>query len=261
VVPVPLRLDHGYSRNNEIKLEFHFEQQLPDTELITGTLGPAATPEITAALPQLPYQIALKLMTLAANPVGIDETVRAASVPRQIYDVDLLLTGLSADQWTILNHYIRQRYEHECRLADVTVADGEPFNGIRTRLERWGNCLNENSEPWITIRAAQQTGLQHSVHLRPWGWRARAYRLIIATEALREGEDGWHDWESARTIAGLVPANKAKAFRTPLAELSNTNTRELPLELDHFVWTAIDAGPAGNLHARLTRAYRLLQSD
>ena len=73
VVPVPLRLDHGYSRKSEIKLEFHFERRLPASELIRGTLGQAATPEITAALPELPYQIAIKLMTLAEKPVGIEE--------------------------------------------------------------------------------------------------------------------------------------------------------------------------------------------
>ncbi len=99
VVPVPLRLDHGYSRKSEIKLEFHFERRLPASELIRGTLGPAATPEITAALPELPYQIAIKLMTLAEKPVGIEEATRAAAVPRQMYDVDLLLVGLGANRW------------------------------------------------------------------------------------------------------------------------------------------------------------------
>lgn len=110
VAPVPLLLDHGYATNNEVKLEFHFEPKLPASELITGTLGPAATPMMTAALPELPYQIAVKLMTLAAEPVGIEEATRAAAVPRQMYDVDLLLAGLGAGRWTALNDYCRERY-------------------------------------------------------------------------------------------------------------------------------------------------------
>ncbi len=91
VVPVPLLLSHGNSTNNEVKVEFHFERRLPPAETVTGTLGPAATPSITAALPELPYQVGIKLMTLASDPVGIDESTRAAAVPRQMYDLDLLL--------------------------------------------------------------------------------------------------------------------------------------------------------------------------
>ena len=87
-------LDHGDSNNNEVKLEFHFEGRLPTSDLITGSLGPAASLEMTAALPEL---IGIKLMTLAAEPVGIEEATRAAAVPRQVYDIGLLLAGPGAD--------------------------------------------------------------------------------------------------------------------------------------------------------------------
>lgn len=258
VVAVPLLLDHGHSGNNEVKLEFHFERQLPAFELVTGALGPAATPKITAALPELPYQVAIKLMTLAAAPVGIEEATRAAAVPRQIYDVDLLLATLGAERWQVLSDYCRERYSEECKRCQIEARPGEPFDGVRARLERWGDCLDESSEPWLTIRAAQQSGLQRAVHLRPWGWRARAYRLIIAVEVLRQGADGWMLWQTANELAELVPASKARAFRAPLAELVGTETAALPVELYNFAWTALDAGPNGDLHSHLTRAGELL---
>lgn len=212
-VRVPLVLDHGYNQRNEIKLEFHFEERLPPSELVTGALGPAATPEITGALPQLPYQIGLKLMTLAAKPVGIGEATRAGAVPRQMYDLDGPSARLTAESWAALSEYTLERHQFECEQAGATVHDGEPFDGIRARLQRWGDCLDESAEPWLTLRAAQESGLQRAVHLRPWGWRARAYRLIVATEALLRGPDAWPTWERANTIVALVPNSKAKRFR------------------------------------------------
>jgi hypothetical protein len=259
VVPVPLLLDHGRNSNNEIKLEFHFEDKLPAAELVTGALGPAATPKITAALPELPYQIGLKLMTLASEPVGIEEATRAASVPRQMYDLDLLLAGLKSDRWVGLSDYVRERYAHECALAQIVVDEGEPFDGIRARLERWGDCLDEGSEPWLTIRAAQQSGLQRAVHLQPWGWRARAYRLIFVVEALRAGPGGWSAWQRATDLAALVPASKAKAFQGPLSQLSGTATGDLPVELREFTWTALAPIRTDDLNEHLERASELLR--
>jgi hypothetical protein len=169
VVAVALLLDHGSNHHNEIKLEFHFEQRLPPSELVTGALGPAATPEITGALSHLPYQIDFKLMTLAAEPVGIEEATRAGSVPRQIYDLDLLTAGVTGENWAALSEYTREGYQYECGQADLAAAADEPFDGIRARLACWGECLDEIAAPWLTIRAAQQSGLQRAVHLGPWG--------------------------------------------------------------------------------------------
>ena len=260
VIRVPLVLDHGDTVGNEVKIEFHFEQQLPAFELITGALGPAATPEITAALPELPYQIGIKLMTLAAEPVGIEEANRAAAVPRQMYDLDLLLAGLDADRWAALSDYSCERYAEECERCDTEVSPGEPFDGMRARLERWGDCLDEQAQPWLTIRAAQQSGLRVPVHLRPWGWRARAYRLILAVEALRLGPQGLEPWEAAAELAALVPDRKAKAFRARLADLAGVPVTQLPVELHHFVWTALDPGRGGDLLAQIARAQELPRS-
>lgn len=259
VVPVQLVLDHGYSAHNEIKLEFHIEKELPAFETVTGRLGPAATPEITATLPELPYQITLKLMTFASQPVGIDEDIRAAAVPRQIYDVDMLLASLDDTCWLALCDYCHERYAHECARCEIEMLADEPFRGVRARLERWGNCLDEHAEPWGAIRAAQQSGLQRAVQLRPWGWRARAYRLILAVEALRRGADGWRIWQTANELADLVPASKARAFRAPLAELAAADARQIPVELRDFAWVALDAGRDGDPSAHLARASELLR--
>ena len=178
VIRVPLVLNHGKASGNDVKVEFHFEQSLPASELITGTLGPAATPEMTAALPQLPYQIAIKLMTLAAEPVGIEEAARAAAVPRQMYDLDTLLTGLEQAHWAVLSEYVRKRYDRECEHWQVQVRPGEPFDGTRARLERWAACLDESSEPWLTIRAVQQSGLRLPMHRRRRSYRATRRRCV-----------------------------------------------------------------------------------
>ena len=257
-VRVPLLLDHGYSSNNVIKLEFHFEQELPASELVTGALGPAATPEMTATLPQLPYQIAIKLMTLTGDPVGIDESTRAAAVPRQMYDIDLLLTGLAEEDWATLADYYRARYAEECVRAEVAVSPEEPYAGIRERLERWGDCLDETADPWQSIRAAQQSGLQRAVHLRPWGWRARAYRLIALATALALGADGWTAWEAANALADLVPTTKAKPFRARVAELAGADVRTLPVELHDFTWTALVPTDPDRLTEHLERARTIL---
>jgi hypothetical protein len=66
---------------------------------------PAGVP-ISARLPELPYQLVLKLIALATPPVGIDEDRRADAVPRQLYDLDLLLAALREErQWQTMADY------------------------------------------------------------------------------------------------------------------------------------------------------------
>lgn len=258
VIPVPLLLDHGYATNNNVKVELHFERRLPPRDVVSGALGPAAAPTMTAALPELPYQIGLKLMTLAADPVGIDETTRAASVPRQLYDLDLLLTGLTAEQWPALVDYVVERYAEECAHWQVDVAAGEPHEGIRQRLEHWAACLDETRDPWRTIHVVQQSGLQRPVHRPPWGWRARACRLIVVTECLRRGPAGYEFWALAGEVAKRVPRAKARPWRPALAALAGADPGALPVELADFVWDPIASGAPPDLEARVRRADALI---
>lgn len=99
VIPVALRLHHGRASNNTVKVEFHFETDLPPSETLSGSVGPTKQPML-ARVPELPYQFVLKLMTLASPPVGIDEDYRQDAVPRQLYDLDLLLAAFTQEsQW------------------------------------------------------------------------------------------------------------------------------------------------------------------
>jgi hypothetical protein len=63
-----------------------------------------------------------------------------------------LLAGLDADRWAALSAYSRERYAEECEWIDAEVSSGERFAGMRARLERRGDCPNEQAQPWLTIR-------------------------------------------------------------------------------------------------------------
>jgi hypothetical protein len=104
----------------------------------------------------------------------------------------------------------------------------------------------------------QQSGLQRPVHRPPWGWRARAYRLILIIECLRLGQTGFDVLQDAREVARRVPSSRARAWRPALAELAGVGVGELPVELADFVWDAIASGQPAGLAARVERADRLI---
>jgi hypothetical protein len=217
-VAVPFRLNHGNAKDSRVKVEFHFEEALPPGQEVVGVLGAAADPKMTAQLPALPYQVVIKQMTLARAPVGIEEPARMAAVPRQLYDIDGLAMKLSASDWTALVDYCEKRYAYECGLAGLPVEPGEPFDGVRERLLKWADCLDEGSDQWKTIRAVQTSQLRKPIHLVPRGWRARAYRLLVLSESIRQGAAGWDVWSTARKAADFIPDRKSKGFKPALAD-------------------------------------------
>lgn len=234
-IAVPLRLNHGHARDSRVKAEFHFEPALPPGEEVSAALGPAGSPRITARLPGLPYQVIIKLMVLASKPVGIDESLRQAAVPRHLYDLDGLTAAVQEDQWPALVEYCTVRYEHECQVADIKPVEDELFDGLAQRLRRWGDCLDE-SAVWAAISRMQSAQLRRAVHLQPRGWRARAQRLLVFSQCMREGASGWQTWAQAGRAASLVPLTKAKAYRQALSDLTGVPAGSLPLELHQFVW-------------------------
>lgn len=262
-VAVPLRLNHGNARDNRIKVEFHFENALPPAQKVVGALGPAASPEMTAQLPALPYQVVIKLMTLAGKPVGIDEATRLAAVPRQLYDLDGLAAGLTASDWPALIEYCASRYAHECGVAGVPVSPGEPFDSMGERLLKWADCLDSSSEQWRTIQTVQSSQLRRPAHRTERGWRARAHRLFVFSECIRRDRGGWALWEQAGQAAALVPDRKAKAFRPTLAGLARVDESALPLELHDFTWEAMatDRGDGTSLAERVEQAHARLSGD
>ncbi len=220
----PLLLNHGNATDNPVKIEFHFEPDLPPAETVSGNVGPTQRP-IRARLPELPYQFVLKLMTLAASPVGIDEERRGDAIPRQLYDLDILLASFTEpSRWEAMVAYCSARYARECETWTIDIAAGEPNAGIRHRLQHWVSCSDSSSGPWRTIRAVQQSQLRQQVHREPWGWRARCLRLALAVECI-DVEDGWVIWQQALATAALVPASKAKRLKNTLAELANVDAR------------------------------------
>ncbi len=256
VIPVELRLDHGRATSNEVKVEFHFEHELPPAESVLGSLGPASVP-IRARVPELPYQFVLKLMTLAAPPVGIDEDSRVEAVPRQLYDLDLLLAAMREDhQWAAMTAYCRLRYIRECAQWSIPLAADQPVAGLRERLVRWADCTDSGGERWKIIRAVQQSQLRREIHRTPWGWRARCLRLDVAIECSRL-ESGWTIWQQALATAAIVPPIKAKRYKGALAELAGVNANSLPLELHDFAWEVLGSG-AAPLPESIARAHEAL---
>jgi hypothetical protein len=256
VIPVELRLDHGRATSNEVKVEFHFEHELPPAESVLGSLGPADVP-VRARVPELPYQFVLKLMTLVAPPVGIDEERRVEAVPRQLYDLDLLLAAMRDErQWEAMVAYCRLRYEHECAQWSIPLAPDQPVVGLRERLARWADCTDSSGERWKIIRAVQQSQLRREVHRTPWGWRARSLRLGVAIECSTL-ENGWAIWQQALATAAIVPPIKAKRYKGALAELAGVDANSLPLELHDFAWDALGRDTAP-LPERVARAYEAL---
>jgi len=256
VIPVALRLDHGNATNNEIKVEFHFENDLPPTETIDGNIGPTQR-SMRARVPELPYQFVLKLMTLASPPVGINEQRRQDAVPRQLYDLDMLARSFQSDeQWNEMVSYCATRYARECAHWKTTAGPREPTAGVQERLERWADCSDPQSQHWPIIRAVQQSQLRRQVHRDPWGWRARCLRLSTATQCI-ELTDGWTTWQEAIETAAIIPTTKARRYKKALAELSRWNPGSLPLELHDFVWEILSHAPAG-LPERIAEARSVL---
>jgi hypothetical protein len=258
VIPVALRLDHGRASNNTVKVEFHFETDLPPAETLSGSIGPTRQ-AILARVPELPYQFVLKLMTLASPPVGIDENRRQDAVPRQLYDLDLLLAAFTLEgQWRSMVGYCAARYARECAHWKARTAQGEPSASIQQRLARWADCIDPASECWRTIRAVQQSQLRREVHRGRWGWRARCLRLATAAQCV-ELEDGWKTWQQALATAVFVPAVKARHFKGALAELTGEDVKTLPLELHDFVWDALSAGEIP-IDQRVANAHAILSA-
>lgn len=256
LIPVALRLDHGFASNNTIKIEFHFDPDLPPAEMLHGHIGPTQHPMV-ARVPELPYQFVLKLMTLAAPPVGIDEARRRDAVPRQLYDLDSLLAEFDSEaQWSAMVDYCRTRYARECASWGIEGVAGEPLASICERLTEWADCTDSSSLRWSTIRAVQQSQLRREAHRQGWGWRGRCLRLAMAVQCIGH-HNGWATWQEALATAAIVPAVKAGGFKGPLAELTGTDSRRLPLELHEFVWEALSNGQEP-IEERITYAHAIL---
>lgn len=154
LVPIPLLYNHGNAPSPTLKLEFHFDAKLPPDEEILGSLG-GVEPQFHARVPRLPYQVALKLLTLPRPPVGVPATRDEDAIPRQLYDLDHLSASLSEDDWTLLVEYFAERYIDEAK----GEADAQKVNRGRAWRSAW------RSGPTASIRRRAHGG--RSARCRP----------------------------------------------------------------------------------------------
>jgi Nucleotidyl transferase AbiEii toxin, Type IV TA system len=197
----------------EIKIEFHMEDELPPSQLVTGRPFSVGQ-DVTASLPALPYQIGLKLVALDDPPVGIPPQ-RQDVIPRQMHDIDLLARAITdpAD-WAALGPYVRRRYEKERAFRNEPLQADAPWTGIHRRLDQWANC-DEDPVLRRSITAFQRAQIGRAGAQPMSGWRARARRIaVICRCAVSEHPAGL--FERALAIERRLPVNPAgRELRAP----------------------------------------------
>ncbi|MHB1887095.1 MAG: nucleotidyl transferase AbiEii/AbiGii toxin family protein [Acidimicrobiales bacterium] len=186
-----------------VKLEFHLDDELPPSDTITVAHGFVGQ-SLTAHVPQLPYQVALKLLALVEPPVGIDAD-REPAVARQIYDIDVLLAAmLQPTDWDALRTYAPHRYAKEIAQRGLSPTQDEPWSGARWRLQEWSACIDGDTRFWRHINAMQSSQLARSSKSTPEEWAARCHRLIVATRCSQDAKPN-EPWQRALSIEALIP--------------------------------------------------------
>lgn len=205
-MPVPRLLAGGRAEaHTRIKLEFHFRADIPPSEPVEQVLAVTGQ-SVAATIPTLPHQIALKLVTLASEPIGLS---RDDSVVRQTYDVDRLAMTLSRmEEWVILPDAVESVCGYE-RRADPTVAamsDDAIWDGIELRLRSWRTCTAKGNQYWPIIDAVQARQFQSATRGSAGDWGARFNRLLVLIRLVRARE-GFALWRAIRETEAHIPAD------------------------------------------------------
>jgi hypothetical protein len=185
-------------RPAEVKLEFHLEPALPAEEEVDAV--PFATgDQMRFRLPELGYQLAFKLMTLAPVPIGI-ESAREASVPRQAWDLDKLFAQMTAEDWQTFEGLVNARLERECEIHRTSLDLDALISGIRERLHHWMTIVEaETSNEWRLVQAFQSTQLFRATPRPAPQWAARFGRLSVLIRLAPDQHP--HDlWQQMLTI-------------------------------------------------------------
>lgn len=161
-----------------VKLEFHMKNELPETEELPERHW-STHEKIDLHGPTIPYQIALKLITLIDPPIGI-EAHRFEAVPKHLYDTDVLFAMLFLESdWDAVSHQLIKQYHAECADRDLIPASDEPFGQISKRLDEWKQCRDKSTRYWQTIESMQSSQMQKRNRMIPELWSARCARLDV----------------------------------------------------------------------------------
>jgi hypothetical protein len=188
-------LGGGKPHGHIIKLEFSLRNdRLPAAEEITATLFPFAAP-VRHQVPLLPYQIAMKLMTVTSEAAGGVPTRRQSVLPRQFYDLDGLFGVVRRDQWRDIASGVADLALRETR----PVRSSDVWTGIQARLAEWAEGAERSRTVEIgafsnEIRTGQRIPLS--------GWRTRCRRLAYAARCAEAGDAG--AWVEATRIVAVL---------------------------------------------------------
>jgi hypothetical protein len=175
-------------------------------------------------VPKVPYQVALKLLTLADPPVGLDLS-RENALPRQVYDLDELTQAVqSAEDFAEIRAYVDVLYTKEAGRHDLPVGDADPWNGIEDRMEAWAP-VDVDGDRGRQVDAFQVTQMSTVTRRSMPQWRARFRRVQLAARCATAGEAGYELWRAALDLEARVPENvrgKAalRAYRNPIADIT-----------------------------------------
>ncbi|MDA0160785.1 hypothetical protein OM076_10960 [Solirubrobacter ginsenosidimutans] len=226
---------------HQLKIEFHVDiKELPPSETIISPHFALPQP-VRARVPRVPYQVALKLLTLADPPVGLD-VGREGVLPRQVYDLAGLVPQVEGDEaWAEIQEYARALYVKECGVNEIEPEDGEPWPGIEQRLAHWAR-LDEDQEQGHAVETFQQTQVPSTARIGRAAWRARMRMIQFAARCAAIGRDGARVWDQASAIEARLPARpgpkrEMKPFRDALVNATGLKTNAMAPR-DHF-WEGI----------------------
>jgi hypothetical protein len=165
---------------------------------------------VESEVPILPHQIALKLITLTSPPIGIPD-FRQDDIPKQLYDLDLMLARLSAQtDWARLAQAVEDDVAREAAAIEIAApAPDEVWNGIEERLNHWADVSSKRELQQLVNDA--QGLFPRGMRLGHLFWRVRVRRIAYACRCARNA-DGAAAWSYARAHEARLKAdNRAGA--------------------------------------------------
>ena len=201
---------HGLAQH-VIKLEFHFVSQLPPAEAVRSEVFALVDP-VEHTIPKVPYQIAMKLMTLAEPPIGLPPE-REDDLPKHASDLDALVMQVRTPaDWAMLLAAVNEQAGHEIKTHKAAATPPVVLEQIVARLEHWA------LSPTSNLLAALDMQLTKASRLGPWEWRSRFRKLKFFVGCTLEGAAGGPRWFDAfRAEEVILSAGNGRAEHAGVA--------------------------------------------